>query len=786
MLSKSKLLVFPTSRAIRNYLNQNSDSNMLLPTLLTIDEFLKKSITLGSYKYCDEEQRILILKEACENIDTKKLGISKEFNKFLNESEYIYRFLNELSSEKIDINKIKEFDVYDFYLEHISILEQVYKNYKNILDEKEYVDKINLADKYKINETFIKKFDDITINFEGYFTNLEFEIIKKVSKTVNLKISFISNVYNKKSLEIIVGKEFELQNDTKYLYDLSNHKVLKEEKENSNFELEIKGFSQRVNQIAFVKESITKAINSGIDASNIAVVLPDEKFATQLQLFDNEHYFNYAMGKSIENEKLFQVAIGVYLYMIEDEIKYLENISFLSLDKNFIDTHIKPLFSKVVSKENFDFLVSYLKTFIDNDELKTKFDELIYRFSYLIFSVQNSLKLKDVYKIFLQKLSKLTLDDVNSGKITVMGLLETRNISFDSVIIPDFNEDFIPKKSVKDKFLSTNIKEAVGLPTSKDRENLQKYYYKRLIGNSKKVYVSFVNSDSSTISRFASQIFKNQNIDVDKSFDNSYKQILYKNNHINYSDEKIIEKIDLTKITWSASSLKTFLECKRKYYLKSIIGLKEHEISLKPKSYELGQIIHSILEKYIKSDDRSFENLMNIFNEYKTSNPFLLFDLTVWKQKLENYYNFEKEYLSKNSTLACEEEFFADFNGLKIKGTIDRLDIKENEIYEIIDYKTSSSLKVDTARTYEKSKDFQLEFYYLAVNQKYKTDKIKTYYFDLANTKLLEEIMLEKKLEILSGIFDEFKESSKDAISFVKCEDKSTCQYCIFKTICNR
>ena len=46
--------------------------------------------------------------------------------------------------------------------------------------------------------------------------------------------------------------------------------------------------------------------------------------------------------------------------------------------------------------------------------------------------------------------------------------------------------------------------------------------------------------------------------------------------------------------------------------------------------------------------------------------------------------------------------------------------------------------------------------------------------------------MLDKKLEVLSGIFDEFKEDSKNSISFDKCEEKSTCQYCSFKTICNR
>ncbi len=57
--------------------------------------------------------------------------------------------------------------------------------------------------------------------------------------------------------------------------------------------------------------------------------------------------------------------------------------------------------------------------------------------------------LKDAYKILHQKISQITLDDVNSGKITVMGLLESRMINFDAVIICDFNENQNTKKKRK-------------------------------------------------------------------------------------------------------------------------------------------------------------------------------------------------------------------------------------------------------------------------------------------------------------------------------------------------
>ena len=96
MQFKKKLLVFPTSRSIRNFISKQKSSNTLLPFTLTIDEFFKKSINLNTMKYCEEEQRVLFLSEAIKNTNIQKLGISDNFTKFLKQSDYIYRFFLEL------------------------------------------------------------------------------------------------------------------------------------------------------------------------------------------------------------------------------------------------------------------------------------------------------------------------------------------------------------------------------------------------------------------------------------------------------------------------------------------------------------------------------------------------------------------------------------------------------------------------------------------------------------------------------------------------------------------
>ena len=759
-----------------------------MPFTLTIDELFKKSINLNNMKYCEEEQRVLFLSEAIKNTNIQKLGISDNFTKFLKQSDYIYRFFLELASEKVEIKDIQNVDTYDFYLEHLQILETIKTNYINILEKNSYVDKINLDNHYKINENFLKKFEEIELHFEGYFTKVEFEIVEKISKFINVKINFYSNTYNQRSLEVFKNMNIDLKIDFNYKIDLTNKLVLQEEKNKKNLQsLEIKGFSSRLNQIAYIKDSIVKSVQKGVNPSRIALVLPDETFASYIQLFDTEKYFNYAMGKTIKNTNLYQVAYAIYSYLSEDDIKHISNLDFLKLDKNFIDKNIKSIWNKKASKENFEFISDFIKSKDDSAELLEKYDELLYKLNIIVFSNDNVILLKDVYKIFLQKLVKLTLDDINSGKVTVLGLLETRAVEFDTVIICDFNESFIPKISVKDKFLSTKLKQLSNLPTQFDRESLQKYYYKRLIDSSKNVFVTYVNSDTNQISRFANELF-DKHIKTDTN-DNAYKHILYDNHKIKYIEEEIIAKIDLSKFTWSATSFKTYLQCKRKFYLQYVLKLKEHSISLKPKAYELGDIIHSILEDYYTLDENnielSFEKIEFLFNKYKSSNPFLILDLEIWKKKLYEFYLLDKERLTHRKIIALEKSFSCEFEGIQIKGVIDRIDSYEDK-YEVIDYKTSATLSVDTLKNYDKTDDFQLEFYYLAMSEMYKTDKIEAYYYDLNNTQLINEIALDKKLELLCEKFNELKEISKNEISFSKCEDKTNCTYCAYSIICNR
>ncbi|RXJ94322.1 hypothetical protein CRV00_07040 [Malaciobacter molluscorum] len=780
MQSKQKLIIFPTSRAIRENVLLQKDTNKLLPFFLTIDDFFKKAFSYSNKKLIDEEQKFLFLKESIKFDDFKRLGISSNFTQFLKQSDYIFRFFNEISSEKVSIDNIKEVDTYEFYNEHLEILQKVKDNYIKILDENNYIDRVNETKYEKINLDFLNKFLSIELYFEGYFTNVEFDRILEIAKYNQLYINVNTNEYNKKSYGIFKNIALDLEDNFNYKLDITNKKIINKVKIDKKVDFfDIKGFSSRISQIAYIKTAIVNSINKGVDPSKIALILPDESFATSLRLFDDEEYFNYAMGIEIKNSNSYKFLYTLYNFINEKDRKNTESIKFYQIDVEFINNLFKHWDTKV-NKENFALLVNYLLEYEKNKEIIEKLKEIIYKLENLLFSKNIHVLLKEVIKILLQKLSNLTIDDINSGKITVMGLLESRAISFDTIIICDFNESFIPKISLKDKFLSTKVKEFAKLPTVKDRENLQKYYYKRLIDNCKNLYISYVSNDSSTISRFASELFDEKIKDL--VFDNNYKHILYNKHKLNHFDKEIILDIDLSKMSWSATSLKTYLQCKRKYYFQYILRLKEHEISLKPKGYELGDIIHKILYEFYENRFESKEKLLELFTKYTNKNPFLTLDLEIWKKKIEDFYNYEKRRLSNIQIIQKEMPFNLKYQNINIKGVIDRVD-KYDDNYLVIDYKTSSSLKVDTIKNYEKSCDFQLEFYYIALQNIYKTSNIKSFYFDLNNTKLLEEVTLYEKLDLLKEILNDLHTTK---VNFLKCEDKSTCNFCFFRTLCNR
>lgn len=781
---KNSLVVFPTSRAIRYHLSSLKNKNQLLNKNIAIGEFFSLvTLEKTNKNFCDKNLKILYLKEAIHNIDIKALGFSGDFSTFLKQSDYIFHFFMETANEYIDFDTLLEFDTYALYSDHIEILKNIHKNYIEILEKNGYTDTILLPKNYKLNFDYIEQFESITINLEGYLSSFEFTIISEISKICQTYIIITLNQYNQKNKELFGVLKNELQINYSYKIDLTNIKIVEAKeiiKEKQN--ILISPLSSQLEQIAFIKYHITQMVHNGIEPENIAVIVPNEQIAPSLELFDDEHYFNFAMGKSIGQNKITKVVKLFNKILIDFEPKDLEKFQFLGIKEEDFVTIFKDNWNRVLNKEIFKKIVNYLFSFEKNEEVLEKLEHLKISLDILLFTnIQNNylhLKVKEFIKLFINQLSNITVDDTSGGKITVLGILETRAVAFDGVIVIDFNDDKIPKLSIKDKFISTKVKELAKLPTITDRENLQRYYYKRVFDKAQQIAICFIDDEQSVMSRFVVQLFKNYKEYLTQK---EYQTILYTKKQLQHFKDNIILDMDLSKQEWSATSLKSYLTCKRQYYFNYIAKIKEHKITIKPQNFEVGSIIHNCLEEAVKKGEINNQFIHDYLLPFQKSNPYLVLELELWKKKLEKLVKFEKIRAQNAITIhSVEQVFNLDYNGVTIKGKIDRIDKYSDGTFEILDYKTSSSLKIDTPKTYEESTDFQLEFYYLSQREK----MIKSVgYYDLNDSSIKSEVMLKEKLETLNMHLQRLQTTS---VNFTLTDKIASCQFCPYSIICQR
>jgi len=779
-----KTVVLPSARAIRHEQLSIDNQTLFLPNFVTMGEFISKLCIVENYKLIDEDARVLLLLEASNFKAFSSLQIERNFFTFTKNSSYIFKFFEELSAERYDISNLQTADIYAEFDEHIQILQELYLRYEKLCDENHVLDKIFLPKLYKFNSIYASSHKMIELHINGHLTNFEFELLERCCEFSDIIIVFSTSIFNTKMQDKFL-KLLEIELDVNFTYKISLNKktILEQIPIHLNKNITSNSFSEPLLQIAFIKQKVYEFIKKGHIPEKIAVVLPNESTASMLKLFDDKSNFNFAMGESFSKTKIYE-KLKATIGILEQSTK--ENQA--RLDRVSDDIYVELLgiyFKNIVEVDIIGFLQKYKESFSSKVEIKI-FEEEIYSFSKILPSL-DGMNVKSVLSLFLQRLSHRTLDDVRGGKITVMGVLETRSVEFDAVVIVDFNDSNVPKKSDKDMFLNTTIREIANLPTMSDRENLQKHYYTQLINSSKDVAISFVKSSDSSESRFLKSLgIKSKAIDDEEK----YANILFtsiKSSSKTYNDE-IIREYSFKDIKLSPTRIKTFLTCRRNYFYKYVDNLKGHKIPKDiPLEHEIGNSVHSALKNlYTKqnfyTDARVLKKDLDFFLDKEAKdNELDKYLIALQKKRLEPFVKNEiKRFDDGWRVLSCEQSYECSFAGTILVGQIDRIDKRQNEIF-VLDYKTGS-YPLYNKNNFQNATDFQLEFYYLLASSL--GDVSGVAYYDLKDSKIVPEAFLEEKLEILkSNIKDMLM---LEEINFRKCEDTKNCLHCDYKVMCER
>lgn len=770
----AKTVVLPTSRAIREALSSESFDIFKTPKYITIGEFFKKLVVVPNLSSIDEDSATLMLLEASDFKNFKHLKIERNFFTFTKNSAYIFDLFGELSTELYDIEKLLEFDVYAEYEEHIAILSELLKKYEELCAKRGVLDKIFLPKNYKFNEAGAKEFGEIELYLEGYLTNFELELLKKCSSITKVILHFNSTKFNQKMREKL--SEFDLEVGFAYKLDMSELKVLEKTPLSRGKNITAYELSSPLLEVAFAKLKVYEFIKKGFNPSKIVVILPDESKASQLRAFSKN--FNFAMGLSFEKTLLYQKLQAAKLYLDDESIKNKQRVK--RLDVSFVD-ELRAIYYLPLKQSNF---LEILKSFECEEDKKLYLHEL-HKFELFCKDIP-SLNVKLALTLFLMRLAKLSIDEVGGGAITVMGLLESRMVEFDGVIVLDFDGANVPKKSDKDMFLNTHIREAASLPTSLDRQNLQKYYYDRLFSRAKEVAICYVKSEKDGGSRFLDELnIATKNIDEESLLNTLCEPKVPDEPK---EDEQIIMRYDFSKVELSSSKLKTFLECKRKYYYRHIKNLTSHELETQEiQAKDIGNKLHLILKNlYLEhssyKDEQSLRaELLKQISLVGAKNLIEEYQLELYKKTLESFCALEVQRFQEGYRVLSVENFYkSEFEGIKIVGFIDRVDELDGELI-VLDYK-SGSYNLYTQKSLQNATDFQLEFYYILASSVGKVKECA--FYDLKDMKIVSEDFFEQKLTRLREIIKELV-STKE-FDFTKCEELKYCRFCEYAKICGR
>jgi ATP-dependent helicase/nuclease subunit B len=769
-------IVYPTSRCIREAVAKFTES--FLPHMMSMGEFLSRAYVAKGKIVPDEDLRLLAMHEASDFSAFSALNIERNFFSFIQNSEYLFRFFEELSSEQVRVETLQAVDVYGEYEEHIAILVRLRERYGEICEREGWADRIFNSTHTTIQHDFLRNFETIRIVVEGYLSRYEIALLRECAEHLEVVLDYNTTAYNRKMTARLAEMGFELSEDRAYRLSLSEIRIIADEPLRLNRSVTCEVFHTRLAQIGFIKASVEAFVEEGIAPEEIVVVLPDEDAAQMVREFDSEGNFNFAMGEPFSNSSLYRELESITLFLDEMSVLNSERIRRIkSTTIEWFKTHYPKKFQ-----------VNYLEELIllcegaDEESLDIIRDEM-HRFSHLCHALEQ-MEFRAVFRIFMNRLRQRSIDDVRGGKVTVMGLLETRGVVFDGVVIVDFNEGYVPHKSEKDLFLNTKTREYAGLPSAHDRESLQKHYYAMLCNRAQKVAIGCVQNAESVPSRFLLQLGIKS---IPAQY--RYEEVLFPPPRFNTREVGVYEgDYDFTAKPLSASGIKTFLSCKRSFYYRYIAHIREHELPRDlSQERDIGNELHSVLDKVYKLHDRYAsaseikETLGALWEDKKTDDPLERYMKRMWIEKLEGFCESEaSRFSSGTKVLYTEKEVSCEVEGIRLSGRIDRID-ERNGALEVIDYKSGNYPDTDKEPK-ESDVDYQLSVYALLAGEL--GEVYRCGYYDLGRGELKFEQFLEAKIAKLREILAQM--ASQKRWSWEMCEELSRCRHCPYTYLCHR
>lgn len=413
--------------------------------------------------------------------------------------------------------------------------------------------------------------------------------------------------------------------------------------------------------------------------------------------------------------------------------------------------------------------------------------------------IDSLVALNTLFQRMLSKTNNYFKGEALEG-LQIMGMLESRNLDFETVILTHLNEGILPGGKKMNSHLPYELKKMYGLPTYKERDAVFTYHFYRLLQRCKNAYLIY-NIEPEVIeggepSRYIAQLETDDILSTRVQKKIVSPQL---NTQVNppLSIIKSNEDIQLIKKKFedltSPSALITYLWNPIDFYHSYILKIKETpELNTQMPHYVFGSIVHDSLEELYKGfvgkvlvvedlkglyprvqevvnrfyehyfvplDQNSGKNIIAYEVIVSYVNRYIRSDIELSKKQdikliaLEEEYRMPLELPSLSMTINCQGKF-------------DRVE-ERNGVLTIIDYKTglvkSGELKMNSwealSMDYKYSKQLQLLFYSMIYMNQYGLDELQAGIYSFKNMR--EGLMLfkeDKSTIINQNTIAQFKE----------------------------
>jgi ATP-dependent helicase/nuclease subunit B len=430
---------------------------------------------------------------------------------------------------------------------------------------------------------------------------------------------------------------------------------------------------------------------------------------------------------------------------MKEALEILEKVHALSIKAFEEIGSLKEAAEKLHALISFLYEQSSIKKYSLNNQFVGKLFEKLEEIKNSLFSNFNFPDSYDIITFlesYLFTLEVRFIGDPLKG-VQIMGMLETRNLNFDCIILLDVNEGTMPGVNKFDPLLPQGLRKIINLPTFEEKESMYAHNFFRLINGAKEVHLIFKegklrNVDKNIKSRFIEKIVwenekKGEKTILDNRLFTPSVEALEKK-EIKKS-EKALKK--LKEMEYSPTRIDTYLRCPLQFYYRYVLGLEEFmDIEEEVERSTIGKFTHDFLKDYYtqfidsklspdKADfkkklteelERNFREgggqliLRDIINT--TLNRFMDYEIER-AEELDIYIKDLEKAVSGVFDLLEGEAF-------KLKGRIDRVE-ETGGMLKVTDYKTGTVIKSGSTKGLtddlsremisNKIKSFQLPIY---------------------------------------------------------------------------